>query len=297
LNFRHLESGIAVVLAASLFSAEYLQAAAPVIGTADAKGSFRIDGATVARNANLFEGSSIETAAIPSWVRIEAGTRLALTANSRGTVFRDHIFLDRGQTEIERAGNYQVEAKGLRVIAETDESAGRVALSGPRRVQVSSDAGSFRVVNDRGVLVARLMPGAALAFELQNSALTKIAGRVENRGGHYVITDETTNVTVEIIGQGVAKEVGKRVEVTGNADPAAIPVKDATQVIRATSIQRLPSTGTAAAGSSTAPGPGSGLALSGTGIAIIGGVAAAAVVGGLAAAGGLSQSDTATLSR
>lgn len=175
---------------------------------------------------------------------------------------------------------------------ETGASTARIRLGAGAGVQVAALTGSLRVLNAQRIVVAKVLPGAPLAFSPQTgrAGTTRVTGRIVNKGGHFVLTDETTNVTVEIIGPGLKKEEGRRVEVTGFLDATATPVSDATQVIRVTGLARLPA-GTAAAGSGgTAAGGGgsSGLAISGTTIAIIGGVAAAAVVGGLAASGTLS---------
>jgi hypothetical protein len=112
-------------------------------------------------------------------------------------------------------------------------------------------------------------------------------------------------VTVEVAGPGLSKEVGNRVEVTGQMDPTATPVTDASQFIRVSAVKHLgkgsEKSGAAAAGQGGAAGAGAagghGLALSATTIAIIGGVAAAATLGGLAAAGKLPGQGSSTISR
>jgi hypothetical protein len=178
---------------------------------------------------------------------------------------------------------------------ETGNATGRVLLAGNTQVQVAALTGSFRVLNARGMVVARLPPGLTLAFEPQTSSgPARLIGRLQIKNGHYLLTDETTNVTVELFGPGLAKEVGQRIEVTGATDPTATPVSDASQLIRVVSVKRIPGSTAAAAGSA---GGSSGVALSGTVIAVIGGVAAAAVVGGLAAAGGLPGQGAAEVSR
>jgi hypothetical protein len=121
-----------------------------------------------------------------------------------------------------------------------------------------------------------------------------VSGRLVAKSGHYILTDETTNVTFEITGPGLKKQDMQRVELTGYLDPTATPVSEATQVIRLTGMNRLGAGAAAAGAGGAAAGGGglSGLAISGTTIAIIGGVAAAAVVGGLAAAGSFSSAQT-----
>jgi hypothetical protein len=121
--------------------------------------------------------------------------------------------------------------------------------------------------------------------------------------GHYLLTDETTDVTAELAGAGLSKEVGSRIEVTGAMDPTATPVTDASQFIQVSAVKHL---GKGAAGGSSTAAAGKGGAASGgaaggigTGatIAIIGGVAAAATLGGLAAAGKLSGQGSSSVSR
>jgi hypothetical protein len=126
------------------------------------------------------------------------------------------------------------------------------------------------------------------------------------RGVHYLLTDETTNVVVELGGPGLEKEKGNRVEVTGAMDPTATPVSDASEFIRITSVKRLGKGCPAGSGAAAAAGAGGSAAKTGgnppghtglsttTLVAIIGGVAAAAVVGGLAATGKLTGSATTT---
>jgi hypothetical protein len=163
-------------------------------------------------------------------------------------------------------------------------------------VELAALSGSFRVLNSRGVLVANVGAGHALALEPQaTDTTTKLTGTLHHVGAHFLLTDETTNVTVELAGAGLAKEVGNRVEITGQTDPTATPVTDASQFVRVSSVKHLgkgapADSGAAAAGTGGAAGAGTtggGIKMSATTIAIIGGVAAAATLGGLAAAGKL----------
>ena len=303
-----VESVIAAALALQLATGMSTAVAAspaigtPVIGKIVARGSFRLDTATVAGNATLFEGATVETGTDRSAMEFSSGARVSLDAVSRGKVFGDHMVLERGQSWLEKADGFRVVARGLTVQPETGNATGRVELAGTTRVQVAALTGSFRVLNSSGMVVAKIPTGMALAFEPQASAgSARIIGRLVNKGGHYLLTDETTNVTVEVAGPGLAKLAGQRVEVIGSTDPTATPVSDASQFIRADSVKPLSGTRKAAAGAAagagTATGGLSGLAVSGTAIAIVGGVAAAAVVGGLAAAGGLSGGAASPVSR
>lgn len=281
----------------------------PVIGTVVAKGAFRLDNATVTGNATLFEGATIETRSAGSRMELSSGARISLGTESKARFYGDHMILERGEGQLQKAAGFRFEARGLTIQPETGNASARVALAGGARVELAALTGSFRVLNERGVLVANVGAGRALVLEPQAAdATTKLTGTLRKVGGHYLLTDETTNVTVEVAGQGLSKEVGNRVEVSGAMDPTATPVTDASQFIRVTSVKHLGkgsdrSAGAAAAGKGGATGGGAGggggIAISATTIAIIGGVAAAATLGGLAAAGKLpgQGSPAATISR
>ena len=279
-------------------------AAPPVIGTVAAKGSFRLDNATVAGNATLVEGATLETSQAVSSVALNSGARLTLGAASKGRLFGDHIVLEKGESRLQNGAGFRFEAQGLTIQPETGGTEGRVAIPAQNRVLVAAVKGSFRVLNSRGVLVANLPTGAALEFEpQQSSTASRVTGCLQNKGGRFVLTDETTNVTVEVAGSGVEREVGNRVEVTGTLDASATPVSEASQFIRATRINRIArgcSTGPGAApagvgGGGKAAGAAAAKPLTSI-IAIVGGVAAAATVGGLAASGSFSG-DQQTTSR
>jgi hypothetical protein len=275
-------------------------AAAPVIGTVTAAGAFRVDNSGVRGNATVFEGSLVETAGAGSTTDLQNGTRVLLASSSKGRFFGDHMILEGGSGQLDKSENFRLEARGLTIQPETGKASARVTLGAGARVEVAAFTGSFRVLNTRGVLVANLASGRAMEFEQQPSNTpSKLTGCLALRGVHYLLTDETTKVVVELGGQGLDKEKGNRVEVTGEMDPTATPVSDASQFIRVSSVKRLSkgcpagSGAGAGGGSGKTAGTGAGHAgLSTTTIAIIGGVAAAAVAGGLAASGKLSGSSS-----
>ena len=275
-------------------------AASPVIGTVVSKGGFRLDSFSVKGNATLTEGSTVETGAASSLMQLSSGVLVTLASDSKGKLFGDRMLLEKGGGQLERAAGFRVEALGLRIQPETGQSSARVALAA-KRVRVAALAGSFRVLNGSGVLIANVAAGSALEFEPQPAGgPTRMAGCLSNRSGRFLLTDETTNVSVEATGAGLSKEAGNRVEITGAMDSAATPADGASQLIRVTQVKRLSQgcgagkgaaaaaagAGGAAAGAGAGAGAAAGIA-AGT-VAIVGGVAAAAVVGGLAAAGGLS---------
>lgn len=285
------------VLAAGLALELGLVTAAPFsIGVAVTRGSFRVDEATVSANATLLEGTSVETGEAPASLLLTSGTHLALEAQSKGRIFGDHLLLEKGSGEIERPVGYRVEARGLTIRPQNGIASARVTLLGAHQVRVAAFAGSFRVTNANGMAIADLPPGAALEFDPQAGAEApepwRLTGCVMASAGHFLLTDETTNLTVEISGAGLDKETGNRLEVTGTRDAAATPVSGASQLIRVSHFKRLSNkcgggkkAPAAAAAGGAAAGVGATVAgISTTTVVIVGGVAAGAAVGGLAAA-------------
>lgn len=261
----------------SLFLVAFLaagSAANPPVGVAKARGNFRVDDATVSRNSTVFEGSTVETAAVPAELQLVGGARLLLAPESRGKVYYNRAVLEKGTAQFEGASNYPIEARTLQIVQPGPDSTAQVTIAKTNQVEVSALAGAVQVTNAQGVLVARLMPGTALALNpQQGGSSTRVSGRLQRKDGRFILTDGTTDVTVELQGVGLEAEVGNLVEVTGDAIPGATPVAGATQVIRMSALRRLGSA-PIAAGLST-----------GAKVAIIGGVAAATSVLGLVRTG------------
>jgi len=311
MRLNSLEAFLAVLLAMQLgIDSGFAVAASPAIGTIVTLGAFRMNQATLTSNATLFAGATIETGAAGSLMELASGTRLELGPESRGRFFGDHLVLERGQSKIDKSLGFRVEARGLTVLSDTGGSTGRIRLPGSARVEVSALTGSFRVLNSRGMVVAKIASGKALVLEPQQATgPTRVTGRLVKLGGHYLLTDETTNITVELTAKkNLANQIGQRLEVTGSSDGVATPVSDATELIEVAQATPAPPPATAPAGAGGSSGTGgaaggagggaaNGAAVSVTLIAVIAGVAAAAVVGGLAASGSLGGSAAAPVSR
>jgi len=306
-QLRTVQSVVAVLVSLNLSVAT---AATPpfgvaAIGMAVTRGSFRVDNATVTGNATLVEGTTIETEEAGSSLQLSSGTHISLGAQSKGRVFGDRILLERGVGDLEKLEAYRVEARGLTIQPQSRAASARVALAGSRLVQVAALTGSLRVMNAKGMVVANLTSGSALEFDPQATGQGepwKLSGCLVSAPGHFTLTDNTTNVTVEAVGTGLEKESGNKVEITGAMDATATPVSGATQVIRVSQVKRLgknctPSSGkgTAAAAAGGATGAATIAGISTTTILIVGGVVAGAAVGGLAAADKLpGQGSTST---
>jgi hypothetical protein len=268
-------------------AAGFASSAPAVIGTIRVKGSLRLDGATVAGNATLFEGETVETQVAGSTLDVLSGARITLAPQSKGRVFNDRFALEKGMVVLSNMPEFHVEVIGLRI----ERGSARVALVGTGHVQVMALAGSTQVSDTQGLLLANLPQGKALDFEpppapVSRSA-TKMTGCLSAAAGHFLMTDELTNVTAELKGDQLAQIAG-RVEIAGAMDPTETPVPGATQVLRVSQVRRL---------GKGCPATGKAGGVSATTVATIGGVAVAAVVGGLAATGYLPGHGSPGLSR
>jgi capsular polysaccharide biosynthesis protein len=201
---------------------------------------------TVISNGTLLDGAVIETAHTDSSVQLSSGTRLSLSPASRARLYADRMILEKGETRIENVVGFHLEALGLvvrpGVRSGGGSSSGRIAMEGNTRLRVAAVTGAFLVWNARGVLVANVTPGSALAFEPQPvgaASATQITGTLTEQRGRFLLTDRVTRVTVEVTGQRLAAYVGQVVGVTGALNVAAKSVGNAPQVIAASQVQSI----------------------------------------------------------
>jgi hypothetical protein len=271
----------AIALAVSVGA---LAAATPSIGVALSSGSMTVDNALVPGNATLFNGNMIETGATSSRLQLKDGKLAQLDADSSAKVYSDHMVLQKGSGET--FGSYGVVARSLRIAGDS----ARVSIYG-NTVQVAALSAPVTVANSAGVQVANLMPGRALAFTPQESgamAPATITGVVRKVGTNFILTDTTSNVTIQLVGGGIEKYVGHDVTVTGTPGSTA-PVAGATQVLTVTNVEDHGKRKAGAGAVAAAAGAGVGAS---TAAIVIAGVAVAASIG--VSAGILATQTTST---
>ncbi|HEX4278611.1 MAG TPA: hypothetical protein VHZ74_24815 [Bryobacteraceae bacterium] len=287
------------VIVCAFSSIGLLSAATPGIGIAMSQGNILINSSQTAGNATIFDGSTVETQSASSQVRLNGGAQLRLSSDSRGTVFTDHVNLQKGSARI---AGYAASASGLNVRADRNSSA-TVSMRDQGVIEIAALSGSVHIFNAAGMNVANLLPGRALDLRPQDagaSAPSSLVGCAVKAGGNTILTDETSNVTVQLKGSSV--RTGRRVQISGTMVPNSTPPSPATQVINVTSVKQVggpckAGTAAAAAGGAAAAGAGGAAAGAAAGIstttAVVAGVAAAAAVavGGTAAAGGFSSNN------
>jgi hypothetical protein len=275
-----------------------LGAAAAPVGVLTAVGSIRIDGVDVRGNGTVRNGSVVETVNNPSQLSLNNGTRFDLAAQSRAQIYDNHAVLERGASQIHAASGYTIQVNSLSVIPVGPSSTIRVFRASASKLQVAAITGEAEVQGTGGVMIARVIPGSALAFQQQPAGAegaTKVSGKLEKEGSRYMLTDVTTKTRLELQGNNLEKFVGQCIAATGSSDPATSRlIHVATYDKVACDKLGIPAAAAGAAGAAAAAGhaAGGGAAAAGLSTAtiaavVVGGVTAASV-GGLAAAGEFS---------
>jgi hypothetical protein len=211
------------VIATLLCFLSYADAASLSIGTASARGDIRVDNYSVKGNATIFDGSVVETSQASAEVRLNKGVEIRMSTASRGTLFKDHIVLQKGQTELTSSVPYQLQAIGLHVVSGSQHSRGVVSVKPGNAIEVAALDGSFGVSNDRGIMLANILPGQSFSFAMQAGANLEEfqgVGLVTFENGTYYLTTDA-NVRYILTCKDSHAYVGDKVIVTGTLQGAA----------------------------------------------------------------------------
>ena len=291
-RFQRLYGVIALSCAASLPLAA---AVSPVIGFMTATGTVELDAAPVARHGTLFEGSTIETYRAGSQLEIPKEMKASLGAASRARVFRDHMILEKGDSQLSGSSHYWVQARGLRIRSLDSNAVATVSLRGDKQVLVMAQGGPVRVADKQGLAIAWVNAGRTLQLEPPAAggaiASSTLTGCLQEASGHYFLIDQTTAVKVEVRGPGFEQEIGNQVTITGVRDASGSVAADASQLIDASGVTRISTHCVVAAGNTAPAGTGTVAKTGGftTTKAIIAGVV---VVGGAAIVVGVVKADS-----
>lgn len=227
----------------------YAMAGTSAIGTASARGNMRVDGYAVKGDATLFSGTVVETGQNSAALRLDKGVEVKLATDTQGTLYRDHIVLQHGSTELKTSSPFQIEARGLHVTAVQPNSTGTVSMSEENTVEVAALTGAFRVTNSRGFVLAKIKPGSAISFGASQEAPVRSAtpvqmtlfGDLTSENGHYYLNLPAPDLGVvyDLTGNNLASMVGKRITITGLADFNAKPTGNASYVIDVQNAQEM----------------------------------------------------------
>ena len=230
------------VCAAMFLMCSYAAAGSNAIGTASARGDMRIDGYAVKGNATLFDGTVVETDQATAALRLGQGVEIKLASASRGTLYRDRMVLEQGESEFASSNSFSLEAKGLRVTPDQPSSRAVVSMTGLTTIEVAALAGGFQIANDRGLLLAHLSTGRAMSFAMQTQTggggSITVEGQLYKEDGHYYIMQSLSNTIYLLKGRGFFWSEGQEVTITGTTDPRATPTGGAKAVIDVTGMTK-----------------------------------------------------------
>jgi hypothetical protein len=207
----------------SCLSCAYAFGAADSIGTVSARGDMRVDGYSVWGNGTLFNGTAVETGQATATLRLSSGTEITMGVNSHGLVYRDHLVLMQGKSEVKTSYSpFFLEAQGLRVAPSEPNALGIVSLNPAKTVDVAAVIGEFRIVKVSDLSLAHIAPGAAMRFQSdQNvgtpgqSSISGAEGLVSVDNGNYFFTTTNEEKYELVSGKDLHKFVGKKVIVSG----------------------------------------------------------------------------------
>lgn len=192
-------------------------AAGPIIGVAVSEGSLLVNQGTIQGNANLEAGSVVTSLASEVRVRLSNGAAASLIPKSVAQFGGQSMELKSGGGIFSNANGYPVNALGFDVRSEGSAKAKLYMEHG--QLQVGALDGQVKVTSRTGVLVARVMPGKALALApaALNDSTSTMTGTLRQSGDRWTLRDETTNVEAELQFMTPNDYAGRRVEVTGKA--------------------------------------------------------------------------------
>jgi hypothetical protein len=98
--------------------------------------------------------------------------------------------------------------------------------------------GAFLVRTNAGLPVASIPPGRTVDVTPTSSETVELTGKLIEKNGHFLLTDEVSQVVVELRGGGLAKLAGKRIQISGRANREKA-VEGASQVIEVNSAHSV----------------------------------------------------------
>jgi len=232
-----LKKLVTVIVLACMVS--YVSAGTASIGTASARGDLRVDNYLVRGNATLFDGSVVETGQATADLRLGKGTEITMATSSRGTLYRNRLVLQQGESQLAAGSSFKLEASGLRVTPIQANSRGVVALRPGNTVEVAVLNGSFGVANAQGILLASVRHGQALSFAMKggtSSTSFSGIGVVSSENGHFYISTEGVGEKYELTGKNLKKYVGKKVLISGTVQAGVQQAGGSTPVVSVNSV-------------------------------------------------------------
>jgi hypothetical protein len=263
------------------FSCAYAADGTGSIGTVSARGNMRVDGYTVSGNGTLFNGTNVETGQATATLRLDNGTEIMLSTNSRGVVYSNHLVLLQGKSQLRTSSNaFLLDAEGLHVASGGSNTLGVVALGPANTVDVAAVTGELRIVNNVGLPLARVATGAAFSFpsaqqqepaaQGSGESLKEIEGVMTAENGNYYVTDIDSTKYELVTGNNIKKYVGKNVAVAGFVQASSTSPGTTQLIVTAIDLNGSTKSSSASSGGGANKGLLIGVAIAGGAAALIG---------------------------
>ena len=247
--------------------------------------------------ATLYEGAVVETANSPAQLQLRNGAVVRLSSDAKATIGANSLLLERGVSQVDAPGDYAIHARSVTMVPTSHPARARLQLSDDGALQIAALAGSFQV--QRGGVSSIVAAGKSLSLAPETvqsgaTAAAQFKGCLGKGEAGYLVRDDSSKVVVALQGSSIQAKPGDRVTVVGKADPAAKPVRGASQVIQvlrltvnghgcsakdvvaAAATAGAEGTAAAGAGAAGAAGAGAGVGAAGTAGAAAGAAGAAA---------------------
>lgn len=198
------------------------------IGMVMTTGNILVDGSQVPGSSAIFSGSRISSGERSSNIQFSDGTSAVMRPGATMTVYREHSVLQRGVAMQRGIDKHAVSAGELKISGTTPHAAVLIGVKDALHIEVAAQEGESEVRTSSGNLVARVEPGKPMSFTIKDAAGSPANGAALYGvlQPHYLLTDETTNVTYQLQGENLEPLVGTAVQVTGNvlgSSSSAVP--------------------------------------------------------------------------
>jgi hypothetical protein len=156
-----------MVIVALLAATACLGAKTASIGSVVAHGELRVDGYAIKGSGTAFEGTIVETSPEDQSnadLLLSNGTRITLHNNSKGTLYHDHLVLDRGEADLVSSAPFRIDADGLAVRTTGTTASSRIVMGSRDTVGVMSEDGQLEVAGTHGAILAFMNPQNSRTF-------------------------------------------------------------------------------------------------------------------------------------
>lgn len=292
--FLRLQSAVSLFTCSCLISVA--SATESNIGIVMTSGEVQVDGSSVRGNSVIFSGSLVSSGDVNSSLQFSDGTNAVMRPGATIKVYREHSVLQQGVTLQRGVDKHAVLADGLRISGATPNAVALIGVKDATHVEVAAQAGETDVLTSSGNLVARVEPGKALSFSLDDASTSGIpANGVKIYGilrPQYLLTDEQTNVTYRLQGSGLDAFIGASVAVTGTV-LGGTPAPNTPPVVAVANVVKMSNYAEMGSGQQGGARPAGQASVWNTqSIIFLVVVAVVGIIGGLAAAGAFSSSST-----